>query len=59
MDNDFERQKKLEADAVRDGLLRYAKSYEYDLATDSKPVRDLLGHCLTRSWTSFVRSNSS
>jgi len=46
MDNDIERQKKLEADAVRDGLLRYAKSYEYHLATDSKPVRDVLGHCL-------------
>ena len=46
MDNDIERQKKLEADAVRDGLFRYAKSYEYHLATDSKPVRDLLAHCL-------------
>ena len=28
MDNDIEQQKKLEADAVRDGLLRYAKSYD-------------------------------
>src|SRR5437667_8394747 len=46
MDNDIERQKKLEADAVRDGLLQYAKSYEYHLATDSKPVRDVLGRCL-------------
>src|SRR5215472_17004065 len=46
MDNDVERQKKLEADAVRDGLLRYAKSYEYHSATDSKPLRDLLGYCL-------------
>ena len=46
MDNDIERQKKLEADSVQDGLLRYAKSYEYHLATDSKPVRDVLGHCL-------------
>ena len=46
MDNDIERQKKLEADSVQDGLLRYAKSYEYHLATDSKPVRDLLGHSL-------------
>lgn len=44
--NDIERQMKLEADAVHDGLLRYAQSYEYQLATDSKPVRDLLGHCL-------------
>ena len=32
MDSDIERQKKLEADAVRDGLLRYAKSYEYHMA---------------------------
>src|SRR5213078_4208414 len=46
MDNDIERQKKLEADSVQDGLLRYAESYEYHLATDSKPVRDLLAHCL-------------
>src|SRR2546425_9510147 len=46
MDNDIERQKKLEADAVRDGLLRYAKSYASHLATDSKPVRDLLAQCL-------------
>src|SRR5262245_34150868 len=44
--SDIERQMKLEADAVHDGLLRYAQSYEYQLATDSKPVRDLLGHCL-------------
>src|SRR5947209_12681059 len=43
---DIELQKKLEADAVHDGLLRYAKSYEYHSATDSKPVRDLLAHCL-------------
>ena len=46
LDNDIELQKKLEADAVQDGLLRYAKSYEYHSATDSKPVRDLLAHCL-------------
>ena len=37
---------KLEADAVHDGLLRYAQSREYQLATDSKPVRDLLGDAL-------------
>jgi hypothetical protein len=46
LDDDIERQKKLEADAVRDGLLRYATRYEYHPATDSKPVRDLLAHCL-------------
>jgi hypothetical protein len=46
LDNDIERQKKLEADAVRDGLLRYATRYEYCSATDSKPVRDLLAQCL-------------
>ena len=46
LDNDIELQKKLEADAVRDGLLRYAKSYEYHSATDFKPVRDLLADCL-------------
>ena len=46
MHNDIERQKELEANSVRDGLLRYAKSYEYHSATDSKPVRDLLADCL-------------
>ena len=46
LDNDIERQKELEADAVRNRLLRYTKSYEYHSATDSKPVRDLLGYCL-------------
>ena len=44
--NDVDLQMKLEADSVHDGLLRYAQSYEYHLATDSKPVRDLLGHSL-------------
>jgi hypothetical protein len=37
---------KLEADAIRDGLLRYAQSCEYQLATDSKPIRQLLYHSL-------------
>ena len=37
---------KLEAEAVHDGLLRYAQSREYLLATDSKPVQDLIGHAL-------------
>jgi DNA-directed RNA polymerase len=37
---------KLEADAIRDGLLRYAQSCEYQLATDSKPIRELLYHSL-------------
>ena len=43
---DIDRQMKLEADAVQDGLLRYAQSREYQLATDSKPVRGLLGDAL-------------
>jgi len=46
LDPDIERQKELEANSVRDGLLRYARSYEYHSATDSKPVRDLLAHSL-------------
>jgi hypothetical protein len=44
--NDIERQTKIEADAVQDGKLRYAQSREYQLATHSKPVRDLVGESL-------------
>ena len=44
--NDIERQVKLEADAVRDGALRCAKSRDYQLATDLKPARDLVGNSL-------------
>ena len=43
---DIERQRKLEADAIHDGLLRYAQSREYRLATDSKAGRDLLRRSL-------------
>ena len=44
--NDIERQIRLESDAVRDGNLRHAKNREYQLATDLKPARDLVGNCL-------------
>jgi len=44
--NEIERQVKLEADAIHDGIARYAESREYQLATDSKPVRDLVGESL-------------
>jgi hypothetical protein len=44
--NGIERQIRLEADAVRDGNLRCAKSREYQLATDLRPARDLVGNCL-------------
>src|SRR2546427_1687766 len=44
--NDIERQIALEANAVHDGLLRCAKSGKYQLATDSKPARDLVGNAL-------------
>jgi DNA-directed RNA polymerase len=44
--NDIERQIKLEADAVHDGFLRCDKSAKYQLATDLKPVRDLVGNAL-------------
>ncbi len=37
---------RLESDAVRDGNLRHAKNREYQLATDLKPARDLVGNCL-------------
>src|ERR1041385_4349753 len=44
--NDIERQLKLEADAVHDGAVRYSQSREYQLATGSKPVRDLVGNSM-------------
>jgi DNA-directed RNA polymerase len=44
--DDLERQFKLEADAIHDGVLRYTQSREYQLATDSRPVRDLMGNSL-------------
>jgi len=43
---DIDRQVKLEADAIHDGILRYSQSCEYQLATDTKPVRDLVGNAL-------------
>src|SRR5215510_10043977 len=44
---EIERQTKFEADAVQDGILRYCRSREYSVATDSKPVRDLVADSLT------------
>jgi DNA-directed RNA polymerase len=43
---DIDRQIKLEANAIHDGMVRYAQSHEYRLATDSKPVRDLVREAL-------------
>src|SRR5258708_25268542 len=43
---DIERQLKIEADAVQDGLHRYTQIRKYQLATDSQPGRDLMGHSL-------------
>jgi len=44
--NDIDRKKKLETDAVRDGILRYCQSREYAQTTDSKPVRNLVAAAL-------------
>src|SRR5215467_14479825 len=44
--NDIERQIRLESDGVREGNLRHAKNREYQLATDFKPAKDLVGNCL-------------
>src|SRR5215472_2262539 len=43
---DIDRQIKLEADAVHDGIARYSQSREYERATDSKRVRDLIANSL-------------
>src|SRR5438270_9448275 len=44
--NEIERQIKLEADALEDGVVRYYQSREYVQATDSKPVRNLVAESL-------------
>src|SRR5262245_26835468 len=44
---EIERQTKLEVDAVQEGILRYCRGREYSVATDSKPVRDLVADALT------------
>ena len=44
--NDIERQKERETDAVRDGCVRWCQNTEFQLATDTKPVRNLMGQAL-------------
>ena len=44
--SDIERQRKIEADAHHDGLLRYVQDRQYQSATDSKPVRQFMGNLL-------------
>ncbi len=44
--NDIERQKQIESDTARDGAVRWAQSTEYQLATDTKRTRDLMGTSL-------------
>jgi len=43
---EIERQTKLETDANQEGVLRYCRSRDYAVATDSKPVRNVLGKSL-------------
>ena len=42
--NDIERQLKIEADAVQDGIDRYAEIREFQSATDSKTARHLIAN---------------
>lgn len=44
--NDIERQFKLEADTIQDGVVRHFKNRAYQLATDTKPVSDLVTNSL-------------
>jgi hypothetical protein len=44
--NDLDRQIKLEADAIQDGIVRYSQNRKYQVASDTKPVRDLVCNCL-------------
>ncbi len=50
--DDLERQIKLEADAVQDGVARLIQRRKYQLATDTKPVRDLMAN----AWESLVKA---
>src|ERR1700722_4309852 len=53
--NDIERQKQIETDAIRDGCLRWCRETEYQLATDTKPVRSLLGNSL-KAFADVIRA---
>jgi DNA-directed RNA polymerase len=44
--NEIDRQKQLETDSLRNGVLRYCQSREYAQASDSKPVRNLVAEAL-------------
>jgi len=50
--DDLERQIKLEADAVQDGVARLIQRRKYQLATGTKPVRDLMAN----AWESLVKA---
>jgi DNA-directed RNA polymerase len=43
---EIERQTQLEADARQDGILRFCRNREFTVATDSKPIRDLVAEAL-------------
>ena len=53
--NDIERQIRLETDAVRESNVRHAKNRKYQLATDLKPVRDLLANSLESLWEAILQ----
>src|SRR5215470_7825498 len=44
--NEIDRQKQLETDSLRNGVLRYCESREYAKSTGSKPVRNLMADAL-------------
>src|SRR5437870_1481617 len=43
---EIERQRKFETDALQEGILRYCQSREYAVASDSKPVRNVVAESL-------------
>src|ERR1051326_7897321 len=51
-EEDLERQKKREADAVQNGIGRLVESLKHRRATDSKPVQDLMAI----AWQSLVEA---
>ncbi|HEY2382727.1 MAG TPA: DNA-directed RNA polymerase, partial [Terriglobia bacterium] len=52
--NDIERQIRFETNMVYDASLRHAKNRDFQLATDFRPAKDLVGNCLD-SLSSAIR----
>ena len=50
MERQFERQRQIESDSVRDGCVGWCQNIEFHQATDTQPYRNLIGI----SWRSLA-----